>query len=312
MSARLGLISSEPVRCAAWAREHEVQLGGTAPTCNGFLLVEWPHPWPRDVSMIGPLGEVHRACAASGIRLQLVRPEQHAGAGSRLCWYRRDPSEPFAEFHPIEVEVDPDDVPRAALELLGSGSSLGAREMDSQRDLLICGHGARDVCCGSTGTELSKQVRWSPILQDAGVRVWRTSHLGGHRFAPTAVTLPDGLVWGRLDVAAIDAIVARSGPVGAVIGRLRGCSGLRTARGQLLDRALLAQHGWAWLDRARLDAPLEPDRVTLSVVHDGETEEWEGLISEGRDLPVPACRAPIGAAEKTERELVLAAYRSLP
>jgi len=30
-------------------------------------------------------------------------------------------------------------------------------------------------------------------------RVWETTHLGGHRFAPTAVLLPHGVVYGRLD-----------------------------------------------------------------------------------------------------------------
>lgn len=29
-------------------------------------------------------------------------------------------------------------------------------------------------------------------------RVWETNHLGGHRFAPTAVLLPFGTVYGRL------------------------------------------------------------------------------------------------------------------
>ncbi|MGH6656092.1 MAG: sucrase ferredoxin, partial [Actinocrinis sp.] len=39
--------------------------------------------------------------------------------------------------------------------------------------------------------------------------VWEADHLGGHRFAPTAVVLPTGYVYGRLDarsaLAALDA-----------------------------------------------------------------------------------------------------------
>ncbi|MGD9957481.1 MAG: hypothetical protein AB7V23_15570, partial [Candidatus Nanopelagicales bacterium] len=49
------------------------------------------------------------------------------------------------------------------------------------------------------------------------------NHLGGHRFAPTAMQLPHGYVYGRLDVAAADDVLdsAAAGRIGAV-ERLRG------------------------------------------------------------------------------------------
>ena len=49
-------------------------------------------------------------------------------------------------------------------------------------DVLVCTHGTRDTCCGSLGTRLWRD------LDAGGATVRRTSHTGGHRFAPTAVT----------------------------------------------------------------------------------------------------------------------------
>jgi hypothetical protein len=68
--------------------------------------------------------------------------------------------------------------------------------------LLVCTHGRRDRCCAVDGRALALSV------VDAGEQhVWECSHLGGHRFAPTALVLPTGYAYGRLDPAT--AIAAR-------------------------------------------------------------------------------------------------------
>ena len=43
--------------------------------------------------------------------------------------------------------------------------------------------------------------------EDRAAGLWGCSHLGGHRFAPTALVLPTGYLYGRLDVAT--AVAAR-------------------------------------------------------------------------------------------------------
>lgn len=62
--------------------------------------------------------------------------------------------------------------------------------------LLVCTHGKRDRCCAKFGFPIYKQlVQLAPSSQ---FTVWQTTHLGGHRFAPTMVCLPHGLCYGRL------------------------------------------------------------------------------------------------------------------
>jgi len=56
---------------------------------------------------------------------------------------------------------------------------------------LVCTNGKRDICCAQLGRPLLEQ------LEAAGREVWETTHIGGHRFGPVHLTLPDGRIWGR-------------------------------------------------------------------------------------------------------------------
>lgn len=58
---------------------------------------------------------------------------------------------------------------------------------------LVCTNGRRDLCCARYGMGV-----YQAFAQLAPERVWRTTHLGGHRFSPTCVLLPFGLHYGRL------------------------------------------------------------------------------------------------------------------
>jgi hypothetical protein len=58
---------------------------------------------------------------------------------------------------------------------------------------LICTNGRRDLCCARFGMDVYRS-----FADLAPNRAWRTTHLGGHRFSPTAVLLPYGLHYGRL------------------------------------------------------------------------------------------------------------------
>ena len=61
---------------------------------------------------------------------------------------------------------------------------------------LICTHGSRDACCGTLGGKLYKNL----LEQEANTpkenlpTIWQTSHLGGHRFAPTILQFPSALI----------------------------------------------------------------------------------------------------------------------
>jgi len=58
---------------------------------------------------------------------------------------------------------------------------------------LICTNGKRDVCCSQFGIPVYNAM--ANIAQGA---VWQSSHIGGHRFAATALCFPHALCYGRL------------------------------------------------------------------------------------------------------------------
>lgn len=72
----------------------------------------------------------------------------------------------------------------------------------SKPKLLICTNGKRDQCCATFGRKLISQTK-ELLSPDLFEQILECSHLGGHRFAPTAIWLPENLVLGRLKPRAV-------------------------------------------------------------------------------------------------------------
>jgi hypothetical protein len=78
----------------------------------------------------------------------------------------------------------------------------------SQPMLLICTNGKRDQCCATFGRSLITQCE--KLLSSAlFAGILECSHLGGHRFAPTAIWMPENLVLGRLDPTSVAGLVEK-------------------------------------------------------------------------------------------------------
>ena len=318
----MDVATETPVRCAPWTREQGVDPIGSMGIYESFLLVEWPLPWPRDIGEVPALGELHGELAAAGCRLQGVVPSGDS-AQRRVVRYFRD-SSPFVRFERRELVVAPSEVIAAARHLLadptgspagGAAAGTTAAPMspspEAAVDVLVCTHGRRDRCCGSMGTELALELAADPDRLGPLARARRTSHTGGHRFAPTAMVLPDGTGWAFADMGLLSQVVQRQGPVGDVLSRYRGCAGMGSPRIQVLERAVLGEVGWDLLDLPRWGSE-EPDgTVRLHVERSGATDTWEATVGTGRVLPVPECGAPFGQARKTATEFVVGEVRRL-
>ena len=300
------------VRCSTWTRENHVDPIGTAGSYAGFALVEWPLPWPHDVSEIPELEAAARQAKASGHRVQAVTRGTPRAAGRRgrlAVVYRWD--EGAGRFRGRETEL-PDDARGAgsALARWLEGTEPGDAHDAASIDVMLCGHGRRDRCCGSLGTALEAELR-SAWQGRPGVRLWRTSHTGGHRFAPTAVVLPQGTMWGYLDRAAVEDVLDRRGPAAQRAHQYRGCAGLASPRIQAVEREVLDRIGWGLFDRPRTGVEGPDGAVRLSVGSGTEQRTWEGRVVVRRTLPVPDCGSPIGAARKSEDELEVVELREV-
>jgi hypothetical protein len=297
--------TSRDLYCSAVTRSTRMNPIGTAGSYQGYLLVEWPLPWPKDLSMVPVLEPIMKQAASHGLRFQgLVAnrddPQQH------VIIYRRGEGDPHGLLVRQELIVDASEVVTAANSLLESPAPAtppsGVRR---EIDVLVCTHGRRDRCCGSLGTTLALALSASSERFGDGVRIWRTSHTGGHRFAPTALVLPEATLWGFLDIATLSTVIERVDPVEDVLDHYRGCALLGSPELQTLEREVLRKVGWELLDRPRWGWPATDGTFALEVGSPtGVSETWTGEVRVSRTLPVPDCGKPIEEAKKFDREFV--------
>jgi hypothetical protein len=301
--------TTEGVRCSAWARDAGLDPIGSAGCYSGYLLVEVPLPWPRDVGEIPEVAGLGGLLSGRGIRVQALVPKDSRRRVIIHSLPQDDPGggDGFHRFTRREAEVA-GDLESTVADLLGPGAGANAGTdtgTGAARDLLVCTHGRRDICCGSLGTKLAASLAHGDL--PAGVRLWRTSHTGGHRFAPTFVVLPEATCWAYADEELVDRILRRRGDAAEVADRYRGCAGLASPQLQALERDVLRRVGWPLLDSNRSGSVSADGSARLVVrTPDGNEEIWEGTVRAGREMPVPDCGRPIGEARKSETEWLVA------
>ena len=292
------------VRCSTWTREQSVDPVGTAGSYRGYVLIELPLPWPRDIGQVADVEAVAAVTAPLGYRIQALVPPP--GAISRRVILHAAPSTDgegwFAGY--VRTEADAGDDPAATVStMLQSTAVAGAVGTGAgPADLLVCTHGRRDVCCGSLGTELAMEMA-EPGTDRPGVNLWRTSHTGGHRFAPTFLVLPQGSAWAYADRRLVDAVMDRSVPFADLADRYRGCTGLGPAPVQALEREVLRRVGWELMDLPRrgfATGESSSGRALYRLEAPGGT--WEAVVGPGRRIAVPDCMRPLSESRKTETE----------
>ena len=242
--------------CSLVSRANGEDPIGSVKPVESRLIVELPHPWQRDAlgsrRLVEGLRPVIEGARDGGIldAFSAILPDrEYSRNGHTRLLLLRKPSGPFATHEREEYLVPDGEVTAAAGELL-EGSGLGRfgryrQETDHVRDILVCTHGGRDVCCGKFGYPVYDLLRRRHAASGK-LRVWRTSHIGGHRFAPTMIDYPEGRLWGHLEPWAAERVAARRGPVSNLGAFYRGWSGLRSPFEQAAEREIFAREGWAW------------------------------------------------------------------
>lgn len=212
--------SSFTFRCAvAASRRGDSQIGTAAPA-RQWLLIEHPGPWGFAAvaeSGIDPpvLQQVRHAAGMAGARILLVRRPGRARPTGARSWavVSYDGAAVWGLWaNDNELLAAADALRRDVLRM---PVTTGAAEPI----LLVCAHGVHDTCCAVRGRPVAAalQAEWPDLT-------WECSHVGGDRFAPNVVVLPDGAYYGGL--ATYDAVsTIRAHLDGAVQAQhLRGLS----------------------------------------------------------------------------------------
>lgn len=289
-------------RCSVLSLARAEPLAGTATeVTTGYLLIEDPGPWGRDAltgDAVGGLAEqVDSFAGAAGVKTLVIRtPGRRESTADRRCFaatvghHRQLVG--FTVTDPAELlELDLDAY-RTGLSRVHPKATPDAGPL-----LLVCTHAKRDQCCAIRGVPLAREL----AAQHPG-RVFECSHLGGHRFAATALALPSGAVYGRLDATLAARAYRAENNAEVVAPQLRGMSHLPPAA-QAVDAALRVRLALPRIDDVHLEA-------STRAVQDGGVHEvrmraagsvWQARVAFTRSDPEPqSCGATPKSAKRYE------------
>lgn len=194
MSGAEPSLPGAPFRCATASRERGDPLVGSAPYARGWLLIEHPGPWRVDAlagsgiaaEVQSLLGEAAREIPA---RVSLIRRPGRLVPGAPRAWaaVHENGSVTWGQW------LADDDL-RGAVATLRSPRSVSESVDPAEPILLVCAHGVHDACCAIRGRPVAEA-----LAREWPAATWECSHVGGCRFAPSVVVLPDGYYYGLLE-----------------------------------------------------------------------------------------------------------------
>ncbi|MEG8279568.1 sucrase ferredoxin [Streptomyces sp. AHA2] len=218
--------------CSSVSRDSDEPVSGTAATARTWLLLEQPGPWGVKAltsSHLDPVvGRALEAAAKdTGVRIVLIRrPGRHADrrmpATRRVFAAHTVPGKVWLHSATTSDPARLLDLDFAALgrgEHAGFDVVLGGRAHDGDPLALVCTNGKRDRCCALLGRPLAAELAASGVQG-----VWEVTHLGGHRFSPTALVLPYGYAYGRAEAHALKEVLHRAREGRIVVAGCRGGS----------------------------------------------------------------------------------------
>ena len=251
------VIETNTAFCSRVAQAAGFHPIGTAPTYLTHLVIECEVPWAREVtdSATFPtdVREVIERAARDGIepRVTGIIPDpaySQAGLTRLISYAHGDGQSPT--YAKREYLVPPERLAELveALTYNRDLQQFAAYEQatDHIREILVCNHGSRDRCCATFGFAIYRELRekYASSQPDA-LRVWRCSHLGGHRMAPTLLDFPEGRYYAYLTAESLPNFIAREGSFRDLEGQYRGWSRLSPLE-QAAEHAVLLAEDWPW------------------------------------------------------------------
>lgn len=229
-------------------------LGGTADRVDVWILLEYRPAWKARAVEDNELPQAARRWLDDGLaalsdaglkgRVALVRRREAGDAGLHLFVAAAGALRMFsgADYGFLESVRLP-----AVVEGTGGGELLTAPHY------FVCTNGQRDSCCGRFGMPVYRALR-----ERVGERVWQVTHLGGHRFAPNVLVVPQGALYGRVTEAGLEAFLREVEADRLAFPELRG-----RCRYPAVVQAAEALTGRSDLELIRLEGDDAAARVTF-------------------------------------------------
>ncbi|MEL6381310.1 MAG: sucrase ferredoxin [Cyanobacteria bacterium J06626_18] len=253
--------------CSEVSKANQEDPIGSAPQVDYWILVEFPQPWPTAMFTENPLVKqiiplIKKLALERDILVRPLAiapdPEYSQSGYTRVIYYQR-PGQKFAEYAKQEYIVPNDHASPLVMAILnrllkqsGDLSQFTPYQQDTQalREILVCTHTQVDLACGRYGTPVYRHLRQTYGQPDQPLRVWQSTHFGGHQFAPTLIDLPTGQFWGHLEMDVLPQLIHRNGDCHQMRRFYRGWTGMNRFE-QIAEREAWMQQGWDWFTYPR-------------------------------------------------------------
>lgn len=255
-----------------------------------YLVFEFNQPWQKWVEKSDhfPIGltEYLQNIKSEGKKFKYFcikseNDESKQGmTGIRVIFYKINPKG-FSIFERTELILPEDKFLEGIKSLVENQSHIYKKyEVHSNkiRDIFVCTHNERDQCCGSFGIKILKKLKTENL--DQSIRIWQSSHMGGHRVGPTFMDMPSGRVWSYLKGDLVQEIIHQNKDHNKVLKNYRGTFGL-DRYSQIADKTIFEMKGWGWLEtNRRSEIVSQSDNATdVKIVYEAKNESGEFLAT---------------------------------
>ncbi|QJB45284.1 sucrase ferredoxin [Dolichospermum flos-aquae] len=271
--------------CADHSREIQEDVIGSATNHQTYILVECPTPWvseafnskwvPDNLRIL--VADVKRAKLSIHFLL-IANDETHREEQTTLLIYQQEKGSSNGyrkqEFKLPNIEQ----VAGVVRKWLTGVSVDDEIASNTTRDILVCTHGSHDQCCAKYGNPFYFHAQNTIFdLQLNHLRIWRSSHFGGHRFAPTAIDFPQGRYYGVLDQDTFKSILTQTGNIECLNKVYRGW-GILPNPLQILERELMLRLGWDWFNYKVTGKILEKSLDNQTILGELSFEQPSGTL----------------------------------
>jgi len=246
-------------QCAVFSSTSGDDSIGQARAYDHQIFLETPLPWVFNFvnsdKVPDGVADVIKEATSTQIDVNVlgaVPDADYSVEGKRHVFYFRLPQQGlFSQYEKHHYLIPASEIARLIRAILIEPEKLtefvSSKVADEDvREMFVCTHGARDSCCGTFGYPVFQRIREEYADRpELNMRVWRTSHTGGHRFAPTVLDFPEGRYWARLDIGWLESALYHKGSIEAMRPHVRGWSGFGRME-QIVDREIIQRKGWSW------------------------------------------------------------------
>lgn len=202
----MGDVMATPAKESPYCSDSSLQVGepliGTATQTEAYLLLEYPGAWgekaldesslPSQVkTRLNELGKQIR-----GLKTLLIKTQSHPSLEGGIHFFIVNPTLHPPRLYRFLMSVY-DDLLDLDIPAVLSGDPTYDSFLHQVPIYLVCANGRRDRCCARYGVPVFNALAQASV-SSLELRVWQSTHVGGHRFAANLISLPHGLLYGRV------------------------------------------------------------------------------------------------------------------